>query len=117
VGGWVIAIDAAAEHRNGVTFRLQRTAMSFAVDTAREPTDDDDTGSSEVATEHARYLGAVRRTRAGADDRDGRPGKQPYFTASSKVEPGRWIVDRAEQRRQLAPAQAGHGVASSVGAR
>ncbi len=57
--GRVVAVDPAAEHRDGVAVRLQRAAMRLTVDPAREPAHDHDSGAGELASEHARDLGAV----------------------------------------------------------
>jgi hypothetical protein len=78
--------------------------VSFPVDTACEPAHDHDAGRRELAPEHARDLGTVRRAGAGADDRNRRLCERPDFAVSSEVQPGRRIVDRAQQLWQLASA-------------
>ena len=99
--GRIVTVDAAAENRNGVTLRLERTAMRFAVDPAGETADDHHTRRCELASEHARHLGAVRRAGARADDRDRRAREQLRVTFTSQVEPSRRIVDRTKQGRQV----------------
>ena len=98
----IVAVDAAAEDGNGMAVRLERAAMRFAVDPTREAADDHDAGGRELAPEHARNLGAVRRARAGADDRDRGAREQRRITVASQIEPSGRIVDRPQQRRQLA---------------
>ena len=72
----IVAVDPAAEHRNGEAAGLERAAMRLAVDAAGEAADDDEPRRGELAAEAARDVGAVRRARASADDRDGRPREQ-----------------------------------------
>ena len=51
--------------------------MRLAVDASREPADDHEPGSGELAPERPRNGGAVGRARACPDDRDRRPVEQP----------------------------------------
>ena len=76
VRGRIVAVDPAAEHGDGRASGLERAAVRLAVDPAREAADDDEAGGRELAAEAARDLRAVRRARARADDRDGRPREQ-----------------------------------------
>jgi hypothetical protein len=69
----IVTVDAAAEHRDGMAVRLEGSAVSLAVDSARKPADNDDTGTCEIAAEHARNLRAVGRASARANDRDRGP--------------------------------------------
>src|SRR5215204_5817241 len=59
--GWIVAIDATAEHRDGQAACFERAAMRLAVDSAREPAHDDDSGRSELPRARTRHLRAVRR--------------------------------------------------------
>jgi hypothetical protein len=70
--------------------------MRFAVDPARETTDNHYPRRGEVASEHARHLGAVRRACARADDRDRRARQQLRVTFTSQIEPSRRIVNRTK---------------------
>jgi hypothetical protein len=84
-----------------VTPRIERTAMRLAVDPAGETADDHHTGRCELASEHARHLGAVGRAGARADDRDRGARKQIRVTLTSQVEASRRIVNRTKQGRQV----------------
>jgi hypothetical protein len=75
--------------------------MGFAVDPAGETADDHNTRRCELASEHARNLGAVRRAGARADDRDRRAHKQLRVALTSQIEPSRRIVNRTKQGRQV----------------
>jgi hypothetical protein len=66
-----------------VTSRLERASMRFAVDPAGETADDHHTRRCELASEHARHLGAVRRAGTRADDRDRRAREQLRVTFAS----------------------------------
>ena len=57
--GRVVAVDAAAEHRDVTPARLERAAMRLAVDAARQPADDHKPGGRELAAERARDRAAV----------------------------------------------------------
>jgi hypothetical protein len=91
----VIAVDAAAEDGNGQAARLERSAMGFAVDAAREAAHDDQTGGSELATEATRNLCAVGRARTCTDNGDGRAREDFIVGAAADVEPLGWVIDRA----------------------
>jgi hypothetical protein len=96
----IVTVDAAAEHRDGDASGLERAAMRFTVDPAREPADDDETGGGELAPKPARDLGAVGRARAGADDRDRRTREDLALGAAADKQAWRWVVDRPQERRK-----------------
>jgi hypothetical protein len=116
VRGRVCTVDAAAEDCDRVTIGLEGTAMRLAVDTARHSADDDQARRRELATEHARDLSAVRRTRTRADDGDGRAREQFRLPLTAKIETPRRTVSRGEQRRQITASKHPHCF-SSGGAR
>ena len=70
VGGGIVPVDAAAEHGDGEAPGVERAPVRMAVDPACQAADHHEPGGGELAAEHPRDLGAVRRARAGADDRD-----------------------------------------------
>ena len=72
----VVAVDAAAEHRDRPSVDGQRPAMRLAVDPAREAADDDRIGLRDAARERARDGASVARAGSRADDGDGGGGEQ-----------------------------------------
>ena len=66
----VVAVDPATEHGDGRPARVERAPVRLAVDAASEPADDDEPGGGQLPAEHACYLRAVGRARAGTDDPD-----------------------------------------------
>ena len=113
----VVAVDAAAEHRDRMAARLECATVRFAVDPPRETAHDHDACRCELSPEHARNLSAIGRARAGTDNRHRRLREHCRITVASDVEPSRRVVNRTQKRRQLTPPQNDHGVASSLGAR
>jgi hypothetical protein len=116
VDGGVVAVDSAAEDGNGLTARLERTAVRLAVDAARHPADDDQPGAGELAPEHARDVRAVGGAGAGADDRHRRPREQPDQRPAANEQAGRRVENRGKRRREAVvrpsdPAEAGGGQA------
>ena len=75
--------------------------MRFSVHAPREAADDDDALTGELSAEKPRHLRPVRRAGASADDRDGRPSKRLDAYASAHEETGRWVVDGAQERREV----------------
>ena len=71
--------------------------MRLTVDASRHPADHHEAHSGQLATEHASDMAAIRRARACADDRHGRPGEHVEWRIAAHVETRRRIVDRAEQ--------------------
>jgi hypothetical protein len=75
--------------------------MGLAVDPTREAADDGHARRGKLTPEHARHLGAVWRTGTRADDCNRRTRQQLRVSFTSEVKPGRRIVDRPQQRRQV----------------
>ena len=72
MGGWIVAVDSAAEHGHGRAARLERASVRFAVDAAREPADHDRAGSRGLPRERAWHGPPVGGARARADDGEAR---------------------------------------------
>ncbi len=100
VRGRVVAIDAAAEHGDGRALGLERTAVGLGVDAAREAADDDEPGSARAPARDSARRRAVARAGARTDDRDGRPREQLELGIAAYEQAGRWIVNRAQERRE-----------------
>ena len=94
VGRRVVAVDAAAEHGDGDPACLERAAMSFGIDSAREAADDDEAGRGELAREHSRDLPSIGGTGSGTDDRHCRQRQQARIGVPAEKEPGggSWIA-------------------------
>ena len=90
----VVAVDAAAEDGDSRRARLERSAMRFGVDAARQPAHDDEPGRGELPPEAARDRGPVARGRPGSHDRDGRPREDLGLGAAPEEEARRRVVDR-----------------------
>ena len=97
---WVVAVDAAAEDADGRPVGLQRPSVRVGIDTASEAADDDDAGCRELAAQHASDGRAVARARARPHDRDRRARKDLRLAAPAQEEARRWVVDRAQERRE-----------------
>jgi hypothetical protein len=100
VRGGIVAVDPAAQHGDGQATGFQRPPVRLAVDAAGEAADDDESRTGELASQRARDTRSVARARAGADDRDGRPGEHLGFGLAAEEESGRRIVDRPQQARK-----------------
>ena len=68
----VVAVDTAAEDRDGLPARLERAAMGLAVDPAGKAADHDEPGAGKRARQAPCHLRPVGGAGARADDRDGR---------------------------------------------
>jgi hypothetical protein len=82
--------------------------MRLAVYSTGKAADDDEPGRRELTPEHARDLAAVGRTCTRADDRDGRPREQSPIAGAAEVKTRRRIVNRPQERWQLALAEKAH---------
>ena len=99
---------------------LERAAVRLAVDAARHAADDDEPGGGELAAERARDVGAVRRARAGADDRDrGLARAAPARPSPRRKRPSGGSKIAAQRRREgrgrSAPSQRSPRAASRSG--
>ena len=101
VRGRIVAVDAAAEHRHRDPAGLERTPVRLGVDAAREAADDHQPGGGELPPERSRDRGAVARAGARADDRHRRPRERLGRRGAAQEQPGRRIVDRAQERREV----------------
>ena len=99
--GGVVAVDAAAEHGDGGSSGVERSAMRFPVDAARKAADDDEPCGGELAREAARNRRAVAGARARTDDRDRRSFEHLRRRSPTDEEAGGRIVDRAQERREI----------------
>src|SRR5215813_3573378 len=97
----IVAVDTAPEHADRQAAGLERSAVGFPVDAAREPAHDDEADAAELATEHPRDLSAIGRARARTDDGDRGTSQQLQARRAANEQPRRRIVDRVEQRREL----------------
>ena len=108
----VVAVDAAAEHGDGHAARLERSAVRLAVDAARHPADDDETGRAPAPARASARPSArtPSTTRAPTTATAGRREQRRSSPHPRSEERGRRIVDRREQarvRRDRADAAAG----------
>ena len=99
--GRIVAVDPTPEHGDGGAAGLERAAVRLAVDAACEAAHDYEPRTPELASEHARDLGAVRRARARADDGDRRAPENIRTGGPANEQSRRRIVDRVQQRRKL----------------
>ena len=98
----VVAVDAAAEHGDGRPARVERASVRLTVDPPRQSADDHEPGRRELACQRAGDVRAVRGARAGADDADRGLREQVGAGRAAQEEAVGRVVDRREQRRQLA---------------
>ena len=108
VRGRVVAVDPAAEDGDGSSAGLERAAMRLAVDPARHPAHDDETGGRELARERARDGAPVRRsTRARRRwrRRARRGARRPPHPRRKSCGGGSWIAassdGNAASRRRM----------------
>ena len=99
----VVAVDAAAEHRDGRPARRERAAVRLAVDAARQAADDDGAGGRGLASR-----GAARPTRPYPEQAraptigDGRTVEELERRVAPHPETARRVGDLREQRRVAA---------------
>ena len=95
----VVAVDPAAEHRDGRPAGVKRAPVRLAVDPSGEAADDHQPGGGELAAEHPRDLSAVRRARASTDDPDSRTRENVQLRGASHEQACGRVVDRAQECR------------------
>ncbi len=101
VRGRVVAVDRRSRARRPSRRRPRARRGGLAVDPARQPADDDETGGRELASERARDRAAVRRAGPSADDRDrwrASSSRRPPHPRRKSPGGGSWIA--REQRRE-----------------
>ena len=96
----VVAVDPAAEHGHGRPAGVERAPVRLAVDPSGEAADDHEPGGGQLAAEHPRDLGAVRRARASTDDPDRRAPENVELRGASHEQAGGRVVDRTQERRK-----------------
>ena len=106
VAARVVAVDAAAEHRDRAAAAVERARMAGRVDAEREAADHAHARLGQLARERAREALARRRRRAGADHRDGRAARRPRPARAGRARAGAWA-----RRRPRCARHAGHSAA------
>ncbi len=101
----VVAIDAAAEHRDRRPAPVEGAPMGFAVDPSRKPAHHHGARGRHLTTERPRDATSVRGAGTCPDDRDRRTAEQAQVTVAANPERRGRVVDRAEQRRICAVAE------------
>ena len=95
----VVAVDPATEHGDGRPACVERSPVRLAVDPAGQAADDHEPGGGQLAAEHPRDLGAVRRARASTDQPDRRASENFELRGASHEQAGGRVVDRTQERR------------------
>ena len=98
--GRIVAVDAAAEHRDRRTTCVERAAVRLRVDAARHAGDDDEAGARELAAERPPDRRAVAGARPRSHDRHCGTREQLELRLAAHEETCRRIVNRLQQRRE-----------------